>query len=166
MEDLGFNLPLLGAFVINFVILFGLLSVVLYRPVLKMLDERQAKIKESMEQAEQMKEQMARSEEQIKAHLETARREGQDIITQATQIGEKLEEEAKDKARQEAESLIAKAQVEIGRERDKAIDELRKEFADITIKAAEKVITKTLDKNKHQDLIDEALEESTTFKQT
>jgi len=166
MEDLGFNLPLLGAFVINFVILFGLLSVVLYRPVLKMLDERQAKIKESMEQAEQMKEQMARSEEQIKAHLETARREGQGIITQATQIGEKLEEEAKDKARQEAESLIAKAQVEIGRERDKAIDELRKEFADIAIKAAEKVISKTLDKKKHQELIDEALEESTTFKQT
>lgn len=166
MEDLGINLPLLGAFVINFVILFGLLSVVLYRPVLKMLDERQAKIKESMEQAEQMKEQMARSEEQIKAHLETARREGQDIITQATQIGEKLEEEAKDKARQEAESLIAKAQVEIGRERDKAIDELRKEFVDIAIKAAEKVITKTLDKKKHQELIDEALEESTTFKQT
>lgn len=166
MEDLGFNLPLLGAFVINFVILFGLLSVVLYRPVLKMLDERQAKIKESMEQAEQMKEQMARSEEQIKAHLETARREGQGIITQATQIGEKLEEEAKDKARQEAESLIAKAQVEIGRERDKAIDELRKEFVDIAIKAAEKVISKTLDKKKHQELIDEALEESTTFKQT
>ncbi len=166
MEDLGFNLPLLGAFVINFVILFGLLSVVLYRPVLKMLDERQAKIKESMEQAEQMKEQMARSEEQIKAHLGTARREGQDIITQATQIGEKLEEEAKDKARQEAESLIAKAQVEIGRERDKAIDELRKEFVDIAIKAAEKVISKTLDKKKHQELIDEALEESTTFKQT
>lgn len=166
MEDLGFNLPLLGAFVINFVILFGLLSVVLYRPVLKMLDERQAKIKESMEQAEQMKEQMARSEEQIKAHLETARREGQGIITQATQIGEKLEEEAKDKARQEAESLIAKAQVEIGRERDKAIDELRKEFADIAIKAAEKVISKTLDKKKHRELIDEALEESTTFKQT
>jgi F-type H+-transporting ATPase subunit b len=49
MEGIGINLPLLIAFVVNFVILFALLSVVLYKPVLKMLEERQAKIRESME---------------------------------------------------------------------------------------------------------------------
>ena len=165
MEGLGINLPLLLAFVINFVILFVLLGIVLYKPVLKTLDERQSKIKESMDQAEQIKEQAAQSEEQIKAHLETARKEGQGIVTQATQIGERLKEEAKEGARQEAESVIAKAQLEIQRERDEAIDELRKEFADIAILAAEKVISETLDREKHRKLIDDVLENNTTFKQ-
>jgi len=164
MEGLGINLPLLVAFVINFLILFGLLTFVLYKPVLKVLDERQAKIKESMDQAEQIKEQTARSEEQIKAHLETARKEGQAIIAQATQIGERLKEEAKEGARKEAETLIAKAQAEMQQDRDKTIDELRKEFADIAILAAGKVINETLDKEKHRKLIDEVLKESTTFK--
>ena len=164
MEGLGINLPLLIAFVINFVILFGLLTLVLYKPVLKVLDERQAKIKESMEQAEQIKEQTARSEEQIKAYLETARKEGQAIIVQATQIGERLKEEAKEGARQEAEALIGKAQAEIQQERDKTIDELRKEFANIAILAAEKVINQTLDKEKHRKIINDVLKESTSFK--
>jgi F-type H+-transporting ATPase subunit b len=144
--------------------LFGLLTLVLYKPVLKVLDERQAKIKESMDQAEQIREQTARSEEQIKAHLETARKEGQAIIAQATQIGERLKEEAKEGARKEAETLIAKAQTEIQQDRDKTIDELRKEFANIAMLAAEKVINETLDKEKHRKLIDEVLKESTTFK--
>ena len=164
MEGIGINLPLLVAFLISFVILFGLLTLVLYKPVLKMLDERQAKVKESMDQAEQLREQAARSEEQIKAQLEAARKEGQAIIAQATQISERLKEETKEGARKEAETLIVKAQAEIQQERDKTIDELRKEFANIAILAAEKVIKETLDKEKHRKLIDEVLEESITFK--
>ncbi|HIE17029.1 MAG TPA: F0F1 ATP synthase subunit B [Dehalococcoidia bacterium] len=164
MEGIGINLPLLIAFVINFAILFTLLSVFLYKPVLKMLDERQARIKESMEQAEKMRQQAARSEEEIKAHLENARKEGQAIITQATQIGERLKQEARENARRETESLIDKARREIQRERDKAVTELRKEFANIAILAAEKVIGEALDKEKHRKVIDEVLKESTALK--
>jgi len=164
MEGLGINLPLLVTFVINFIILFALLSVVLYKPVLKMLDERQARIKESMEQAEQIKEQAARTEEQIQAALETARKEGQTIVAQAAQIGEKLREEAAETARKEAEALIGKARTEIELERDKAMDDLRADFADIAVLAAEKVIKESLDSKKHRKLIDEVLDESTTFK--
>jgi F-type H+-transporting ATPase subunit b len=164
MEGLGINLPLLIAFVVNFVILFAILSIFAYKPITKMLNDRQAKIKESMEQVEKIRQETARSEEEIKAHLEQARKDGQAVITQATQIGERLKEEAKQGARQEAESLIAKARSEIQRERDKSIEELRTEFADIAILAAEKVINETLDKKKHRKIIDEVIKESTTFK--
>ena len=165
MEGLGINLPLLVAFVINFIILFGLLTLVLYKPVLRVLDERQAKIKDSIEQAERIKEQAERSEEEIKAHLEAARKEGQAVIAQATQIGDRLKEEATEKARQEAENIVLKSQSEIKQEREKLVDELRKEFVDIAILAAEKVTKETLDKKKHQKLLEEVLKESTTFKQ-
>jgi F-type H+-transporting ATPase subunit b len=165
MEGLGINPSLLIAFIVNFIILFVILSLVAYKPIVKMLNERQAKIKESMDQAEKIRQETARSGEEIKAHLEKARKEGQAVIAQATQIGERIKEEAKDGARQEAESLIAKARTEIKLERDKTVDDLRAEFADIAILAAEKVIKETVDKKKHRKLIDEVLKESATFKQ-
>jgi F-type H+-transporting ATPase subunit b len=164
MEGIGINLPLLLAFVINFIILLVLLSVVLYKPVLKMLDERQAKIKESIDQDEQIRQQVAKTEDDIKAQLESARKEGQKIIVQAEQIGERLKNEAKEEARHEAESLISKAHIELQRQRDKDIEGLRKQFADIALLAAEKVINETLDKEKHRKLIDEVLDSSATFK--
>lgn len=165
MEGLGINPSLLIAFVVNFIILFVILRLVAYKPIVKMLNERQTKIKESMDQAEKIRQETARSEEEIKAHIEKARKEGQAVIAQAAQIGERIKEEAKDSARQEAESLIAKARTEIKLERDKIVDDLRAEFADIAILAAEKVIKETVDKKKHRKLIDEVLKESATFKQ-
>lgn len=165
MESIGINWQLLVAFLINFLILFGLLTAILYKPVLKMLDERSAKIKESLEQAEKIKEQANRSEEQIKAAIETARKEGQVIIAQASQIAAKIKEEAKADARKEADVIIAKARDEIKLERDKSIGELRTEFANLTVLAAEKIIKESLDAQKHTKLINEVLEQSNSFKQ-
>ena len=94
-EGIGINLPLLLAFVVNFIILFVLLGFVLYKPVLKKLDERQAIIKESMENAEQIRQQITKTEETIKGQLEAARKEGQMIVANAEQIGERLKNESK-----------------------------------------------------------------------
>ena len=80
------------------------------------------------------------------------------------QTGEEARREAEQQARQEGESLITRARTEIQRERDEAIDELRKEFADLTILAAGKVIDRSLDKETHRQLIEKVLEESTTLK--
>jgi F-type H+-transporting ATPase subunit b len=160
MEGIGINLPLLLAFVVNFLILFVLLGIVGYKPLLKKLDERTAKIKESMEQADKIKLQLEKTEENIKVQMESARKEGQKIIAQAEQIGERLKNEAKDEARHEAESIVSKARIEIQRQHDKDIEKLRIQFADIAISAAEKVINETLDKEKHRKLINEVLDKA------
>ncbi|HJX04017.1 MAG TPA: F0F1 ATP synthase subunit B, partial [Dehalococcoidia bacterium] len=142
------------------IILFVLLSVFLYKPVTRMLDERQAKIKESMDQAEEIRQQATRSEEEIKKQLAVAHKEAQQIIAQATQIGERLKVETKEEARKEAGSMVTRAKVEIQRQRDKDMVELRAQFADIAILAAEKVIKETLDRNKNSKLIEEILKEN------
>ena len=164
LADLGINLPTLVAQIVNVVILLGLLYLVAYKPVIRMLDERSRRVKESMEQTAAIKEQAARAEEEVKKQLEAASREGQERIVQAVQIGEDVKQKAQQEARQEAETLIARARTEIQRERDEAIDELRKEVADLTILAAGKVIERSLDKKAHRELIDKVLEESTTLK--
>ena len=69
-----------------------------------------------------------------------------------------------EKLKQEAKGLVEKARVEIERERNETIGELRQEFADLTIVAAEKVIGKSLDKEAHREIIDKVLDESATLK--
>ncbi|MBE0415562.1 MAG: F0F1 ATP synthase subunit B [Dehalococcoidia bacterium] len=160
MGDIGINVPGLVAQLVCFFILFGLLTFLLYKPVRRILDERSERIRVSMEQAEQIKETMAKTEEQVKEQLDAARREGQNILAQAGQMGERLREEAREEAKQDAETIITRARTEIQRERDDAIQELRRQFADLAITAAEKVISETLDREKHRRLIEEVLEQA------
>ena len=165
MEGLGINLPVLLTQVVTFIILLVLLRLFAYKWLMRMLDERSQRVKESMEQAEAMKEQAASSEENIKKQLVTAGKEGQERIARAVKTGEEVKQKAQEEAKQEAKALIDRARIEIQRERDEAIGELREEFADLTVLAAEKVIDRSLDKESHRKLIDKVLEESTTLKE-
>ncbi len=89
---------------------------------------------------------------------------GQKTIAQAVRTGEEIRRKAQQEAKPEAETLIAKARLEIQRERGEAIDELRQEITDLTIAAAEKVIERSLDKKAHHQLIERVLEESAHLK--
>jgi F-type H+-transporting ATPase subunit b len=164
LANLGINMPVLLAQIINFIILFGLLYLVAYKPIMRMLDERSRKIKESMGQTEFIKQQAERAEEESAKRIEAAAKEGQEAVARAVRTGEEVRRGAQQQAKQEAEALIVRARTEIQRERDEAIDELRKEFADITIMAAGKVIERSLDKEAHREIIDKVLEESKTLK--
>ncbi|GAI01309.1 unnamed protein product [marine sediment metagenome] len=70
LANLGINLPTLLAQIINVAVLFGLLYLVAYRPIMRMLDERSRKIKESMEQTEFIKQQAERAEEETAKRIE------------------------------------------------------------------------------------------------
>ncbi|NQT31894.1 MAG: F0F1 ATP synthase subunit B [Deltaproteobacteria bacterium] len=164
LGSLGFSIPTLIAQVVNVAILFGLLYLVAYKPIMRMLDERSRKIKESMDNTERIKEQAERAEEEASKRIEAAAKEGQEAIARAMRTGEDVRQEAQQKAKSEGEALITRARSEIQRERDEAIEQLRESFADITIEAAGKVIDRTLDKKAHRDIIDKVLKESTTLK--
>src|SRR3989304_5196193 len=132
LASLGINLPVLLAQIVNFVILFVLLYMFAYKPILKMLDERSKKVEDSMKQTEYIKEQVAHAEEESKKRIEAAGKEGQEGIARATRNGEEVRQKAQQDAQKDAETLIARAKTEIGRERDDAIGDLRREFADLT----------------------------------
>jgi len=163
-EKLGMNWHgLLGQF-ISFGILLGLLILFAYKPITRVLDERSQRIQEGMDQAENIKKQTASTEKLVQEQLAEARKQGQDMVAQAEQIGERLREEAREQAKQDAEAIVARARSEIQAEHEEAIGELRREFVDVAIQAAEKVINKALDKEAHRQLIEDTLKESTGFK--
>ncbi len=161
LSSLGVDLSVLVSQIISFLVLFGLLYLVAYKPLMRMLDERSRRVKESMDQTEQIKEQAALAEKETAKRIRDASKEGQKLVDRAMQAGEEMKLKAKDEAKKEAETLINRARTEIERERDDAIGELRSEFADLAILAAEKVINRSLDKKTHRQLIDKVLEEST-----
>jgi F-type H+-transporting ATPase subunit b len=164
LRSLGFNVPTLLAQVVTFIILLVVLRFVAYKPVMRMLDERSKKAKDSLEQAEYIKEQAANAEVESKKRIDAAAKEGQDMISKAARTADEVRQQGEQKAQAEAESLLNRARTEIQRERDDAIGEIRREFADLTIMAAEKVIERSLDKKAHQDLIDKVLEQAPPLK--
>jgi F-type H+-transporting ATPase subunit b len=161
--ELGINWATLLAQIVSFLVLFGLLYFFAYKPILRMFDERSQRIKDSVEQAERVKEEAAAAEEENQKKLEAAAKEGQEAIARAMRAGDEARQRAQQEAQVEAAGLVEKARQEIQRERDEVVKELREEFADLTVAAAEKVIEKSLDKEAHRELIEKVLEESTTL---
>jgi F-type H+-transporting ATPase subunit b len=160
VSALGINLPTLIAFLVNFTVLYILLRLTLFGPIMKNLDERRNRIAESLQTAENVQRQAAESQRTVQDQLDQARREGQQLIAQAQQASARVQEEGRAAAQREQEAILNRARIEIQLERDAAIGELRREFADLTIAAAEKVIGQSLDRQAHERLINQVLAES------
>lgn len=159
-EALGLSLPSIIANMVNFIILLVVLRLVLFKPILKMLDDRRARIAEGLNAAETAREEAARAQANIQEQLDAARSEGQELVANAQNIANRIQAEAREQAASDREASLERARAEIQMERDRAIDELRREFAAITVKAAGKVIGESLDENAHQRIIEETLAES------
>jgi len=162
--ELGLNWQSLIAQIVNFAILLLVLRVFAYPWFLRTMDGRSRRIKESLEEAEVVKQQAAAAQDETKQRIAEATREGQEVVSRALKAGEELRVKAKAEAQVEAEALLTRARVEISRERDDAIDSARREFADLTVMAAEKVIDRSLDKTAHREVIEEVLAKSDTLK--
>jgi F-type H+-transporting ATPase subunit b len=160
LEALGINLGYLISQIVNFTLLAVLLYFVAYKPVLRMLDERSERIKKGLEDAEAASRQAAQMEQEFERRLAEARRQGQEIVAQATRMSEKTRQELLAQAREEANTQIEKAKEEIARERELAISELRQQVADLSLTISKKVIGAALDENRHRQLIAEFLKEA------
>jgi F-type H+-transporting ATPase subunit b len=164
MGGLGISLAGYIAQLISFGLLLFLLIFFGYKPIRKMLDERANRVKEGLEQAEAAKQEYEHAQVEAQRQIGQAREQGEALVAQARQIGDRLKEEARGEARKEAQAIVDRTRVELERERDRIVDDLRKDFVDTAILAAERVINETLDKERHRRLIEKALEESATFK--
>jgi F-type H+-transporting ATPase subunit b len=164
LEALGINLGYLLSQIVNFTLLAVLLYFVAYKPILRMLDERSARIKKGLDDAEIASKRAAEMEQEFERRVAEARREGQEIIAQATQVSEKSRQEILDRAREEAQAQIQKAREEISRERDQAMSELRQQVADLSVTISEKVLGATLDEQRQRQLIADFLQETEELK--
>jgi F-type H+-transporting ATPase subunit b len=161
VAELGFHLPSLIVYLVNFLILLALLYFLAYKRILALLDQRSERIRESLAEAERVKQDSAQAQEEMQGQLTAARQEGQQLLEQARQAAERYRVEEQERAQQQAAEFLEKARVDIQQERDAAVEEVRQHFADLALTAAEQVIERSLDRDAHRELIDRVLEEST-----
>lgn len=162
ISKLGVNLPGLIAQFINFGILLVAFTFVFKRFVFPMMDERKKRIEEGLQASEDAKRKLAEAQTEVSGEMQKARQEAQALIAQAQQTSARMAEEARGTARTEAEAIIERARAEIQLERDAAVQEIRRQFGDLAITAAERVIRRNLDRQAQHDLIEQVLQEAPT----
>ena len=154
---MGINLPGLITQLISFAILVFLLSRFLYKPVVKLLDERAEKIKKGLSEAESASKGAEEAASKIEEELSQARLEGKKLVEAAREASNQLREDEKEKIAAEISQMMEKAKREINSERDSAILELKNRFGELVVDAAGKVIEKEIDEKSHSELINKAL---------
>jgi F-type H+-transporting ATPase subunit b len=160
LGTLGFDLPSLIVYLVNFCLLLAILYYFAYKPFLNLMDERSRRIKEGLDAAEKAKEESARIQADMERQLEEAHKEGQQFIERTRAIADRYLEEERETARREVETYLERARADIQRERDEAMQEVRRHFAELVSRASEQIIGRALDEKSHLDIIDDVLSES------
>ena len=123
------------------------------------LDKRANAIAESIDSAVRTKEEADQLLEEYRARLKEAREQADDIVARSRRAADSHQEESKVEAKRYREELMESTRRDIETETRRALDEIRKEVADLTVIATEKVTRKSLDGEDHRRLIEEALGE-------
>lgn len=151
MDQLGISGGLLVSQIVNFLLLMVILRMLLYKPVLNMLDQRKERIAQSMKDAERASAAAQEAEMEKSKVLDAARREAQEIRAQATRDAEKIAQDVRSRAEQDATGIRMKAQEEAQRQLETALADANKQVADLAILATERILGRELENKKEQE---------------
>jgi F-type H+-transporting ATPase subunit b len=157
MGELGLNLNLFLAQLINFGVVVGLLTYFLYRPVLNMLNARTKRIEDSLREADQVKQQLASAKSGYEAELQKARQEAAAMVAQAQERAKAQEVEIVAQARREADRIREEARAQALQEREQMLREAKNQIADLVTLTASRVLDAELKAGGHDRLIAESL---------
>jgi F-type H+-transporting ATPase subunit b len=160
MGDLGINGWNLIVQIVAFVIFIYLLSKYAVGPITKMLDQRTERVRESMEAALRMQQELQSTAARNEEALAEARRQAQDILAQSRQQGDALITRAQESASQQQDIFLTQARNTLRAETEQARQQLRQEVADLAVSAASKIVRKELDPATQARLIQETLAEA------
>lgn len=147
----------MAAQAVNFFILLYLLKRFLYKPILKVLDERKNKIAESLSNAEKIQKQLEQTETESKKRLEQAQTAAKLLLSEAESEASKLISDAKKIAKIDIEKMIASGKQDIEAERIKMYSQIQKETARLIALSIEKLTGKVLTRDDQYDLIKRSL---------
>jgi F-type H+-transporting ATPase subunit b len=144
-------------------VLFGLSMYVLRRwafpRIAEALDKRQRAIEDSIDSAERIRAEADHVLEEYRERLRESRQQAQEIIDRARQAAEAHERNAETNAKERRERLMEQTRRDIESETRRAIDQIRREVADLTVIATERVTRKTLTEDDQRRLVEETLNE-------
>lgn len=140
--------------IIIFILLVLILKKLAWKPLLTSLSNREQMIKDSVEKAENLRNEAEKLLEENKKLLEQADAESRKRIAEGKEYGEKLKNDIIGKANEDTRKMVEQAKNEIVREKLSALNELKSEIASLAIRSAEKIIDENLDEKKQKKIID------------
>ena len=144
--------------VVSFAILFFMLYKFAFPGILSILEEREKKIKDSLDQAERHRSEAERKLKEYEAKLSMAAKEAEGILATAKERSQRVLEENEQRLTIEAERIKGDATREIDHERRKAVQEIRTQTTELALLVAEKVVQRSLTDADHRKFADDALE--------
>jgi len=148
---MGINGPFLISQVVNFLVLFGLLTILLWKPAKKRLDERQAMLQQQVEDAEAAAQELEKIDQERKEVLAEAKKEADKIIAQAQERVESI----KAGAQEEAQEILNKAREEARGKELSLLKDVRDQVGVLAIAATQKLLGTALDESRQKALVDE-----------
>jgi F-type H+-transporting ATPase subunit b len=155
MEKLGINLGTFLFYLLNFTALMIVLGTWIYKPMVGMLESRQKKIAQGLDDAKVAAEAKAKAETEAQHVLSLAQQEASRKLREATDTAEQAAREVRTAADREIAALREAARAEIQAERDRILTDMRPKVAALAIAAAQKIIGDTLDEKRQHALVDE-----------
>ncbi len=153
LTPLGINAGFLLAQIVNFLLLFTLLTVVMWRPLVNMLDSRGAKIQKGLEDAAAAANARRNAETDAAKIIDDAKRQAANLVEEARVRGDEVAKQAASAAQSEAEQLRADAREHAEVEMNRRLADLRGQVAAISVAMAERLIGTGLDEKRQQALV-------------
>jgi F-type H+-transporting ATPase subunit b len=142
---------------VNFIILLVLLTKLLYKPLMKKMDERTQAIQKSLDEAQAARAAAQKERDDFAAKIQAAHGEAQAIRAEALKEAGEEQRRLVDAAKAEAARLVADARQELDQDVRRARQELRQEVADLAIAVSEQLIKKSLNDSDHRRIVDDAI---------
>ena len=136
-----------------------LLRKLAYPRIQNALEKRARAVAESIDAAERTRQEADQILNEYRERLREAREQADEIVARARKAADKTQDDARIHAKETREEMLEDARRDIEQETRRAIGQIRREVADLTVVATEKVTRRTLDDDDHRRLIEEALEE-------
>ncbi len=160
LDQIGINFWNLVAQIVAFILFIFLFWRFALKPILRTLDGRTERIRESFAAAEQMRKELQATEARNEQLLAEARQEAQQIAANARQASEATLARAHEEAGRQADEYLMRAQESLRQETNQARQQLRQELADLAVTAAGKIVRRNLDPAAQSALIQETLTEA------
>lgn len=143
--------------VVIFLVFFFIIRRYAFGPIAEGLEKRRRAVQDNIDTAENARDEAQKLLEEYRAKLAEARQESNTILERARRTGEEDRRRAAEEITAERERAVGEVQRAIQAETRQSIDRIRREVAELTLLATEKVLARTLDEAEQQRLIDDAL---------
>ena len=141
----------------TFLVLLALLAKFAWGPLLRALEERQALIRKSLEDAQQARQELERLNQEQQKIIASARAEADSIVSQSRSDAERLRQELRESARAEAANIVKNAERQIELQTHQALRQIRQEAVDLSVAIASKLLARNLSKEDNDRLIQQTL---------